>query len=261
MCGLTTKLPDHNKSFDHEYFYGLIDADVMGGYESTPGNGSGALDDMTSYHFSLCEFCLDHLFSNFVIPPKCFNGDIPEAFIPAAQQIKEDHWRDDGKTFFKEQRKRAKARKNKYVYPATDPNILEWKKLSSDIQYNKYGPQTKKDQTKKTEMKTRMDELFENFSDDFKSQNNWYVLGLDEENIPKDDVLISEEDNIAYKKYADIANSADYDPAGNILQDELLLKSRKKEVTKILKVKYENLSDTVKAWVDKVNRNCGISIK
>lgn len=39
-----------------------------GGYYSTPGNGSGALDDMTVYCFALCEFCLDFMFSQFVIP-------------------------------------------------------------------------------------------------------------------------------------------------------------------------------------------------
>lgn len=48
--------------------HGLIRAFVTGGYESTPGNGHGALDDGDTFTFSLCEFCLDWLFGRFVVP-------------------------------------------------------------------------------------------------------------------------------------------------------------------------------------------------
>lgn len=56
---------------------GLIRAEVGGGYPSTPGNGSGALDDGVGYRFSLCEFCLDHLFGKFKIPVETFDPMIP----------------------------------------------------------------------------------------------------------------------------------------------------------------------------------------
>jgi hypothetical protein len=42
--------------------YGLIDAEVSGGYFSKE------LMDMTSYKFSLCESCLKELFSAFKVP-------------------------------------------------------------------------------------------------------------------------------------------------------------------------------------------------
>jgi hypothetical protein len=61
---------------------GLIGASVSGGYESTPGNGYGALDDLTSYPFNICEFCLDRMFQEFVIPPT-LRGDGDEEFVPA----------------------------------------------------------------------------------------------------------------------------------------------------------------------------------
>ncbi len=53
MCGELCSLgPQRNKG-------GLVNQTVDGNYDSTPGNGQGALDDCTSYRFSLCEFCLD----------------------------------------------------------------------------------------------------------------------------------------------------------------------------------------------------------
>jgi len=64
LCGLTCALGQGRWRDNH----GLIDASVCGEYESTPGNGWGALDDMTRHRFSLCEFCLDWLFSQFRIP-------------------------------------------------------------------------------------------------------------------------------------------------------------------------------------------------
>ncbi len=112
MCGLTCRL-DPKESETH----GLIKETVSGGYESTPGNGDGALDDCTRYTFSLCEFCLDHMFSQFKIPvgvddyihsgPK----DEPEVFRPAQQRVTEDDWRQMKERFFAEFNRRNAARK------------------------------------------------------------------------------------------------------------------------------------------------------
>lgn len=91
---------------------GLVDTVVHGGYWSTPGNGNGALDDCSSYRFSLCEFCLDWLFQRFVIPVDTGShlGDEPP-FRPAAQRVREDEWRSSKARFFEEFEKRNAARK------------------------------------------------------------------------------------------------------------------------------------------------------
>lgn len=85
---------------------GLIDAEVRGYYNSTPGNGSGALDDGDTYKFSLCEFCLDWLFNTFVIPVEVKDGvqDLPESppikWKPAMQRVSEDKWRKQKERFY-----------------------------------------------------------------------------------------------------------------------------------------------------------------
>jgi hypothetical protein len=85
---------------------------VMGGYDSTPGNGCGALDDCTSYTFSLCEFCLDHLFTLFKNSPTVdsINNPEPEVFAAAAHRVAMDRWREHKMGFFKEQARRAALR-------------------------------------------------------------------------------------------------------------------------------------------------------
>jgi hypothetical protein len=95
---------------------GLVDQKVVGGFDSTPGNGSGALDDTCVYTFSLCEFCLDWLFTQFKIPPevRCLsNYGEPEPWKPAAQRVTEDEWRKQKQRFFKEAARRAAARERK----------------------------------------------------------------------------------------------------------------------------------------------------
>jgi len=97
--------------------HGLVDQMVSGGYESTPGNGHGALDDMTWYRFSLCEFCLDWLFSQFKVPVKtgCYtSNDLPgeeEVWRPAAQRVTEDEWRGMKEAFQFEHDRHVAARK------------------------------------------------------------------------------------------------------------------------------------------------------
>jgi hypothetical protein len=89
---------------------------VLGHYASTPGNGHGALDDTTAYKFSLCEWCLDWLFTQFKIPPVVrewyFDGrrGKPEEWRPAAQRVSEDDWRTFKKEFSEEAAKRDAAR-------------------------------------------------------------------------------------------------------------------------------------------------------
>lgn len=104
--------------FDGEFCEtsGLIDCKVPGGYNSTAGNGYGALDDCTSYRFSMCEWCLDWLFSQFKISPNISDymaGGTPdeESFKPAAERVKEDEWRRMKVGFFKEYNRRAELRK------------------------------------------------------------------------------------------------------------------------------------------------------
>jgi hypothetical protein len=108
MCGLSCLLEENAMG----ELSGLINQSVSGGYFSTPGNGVGALDDTTNYKFSLCEFCLDWLFSLCKIPPAIsFYNDTndKEEFRPARQRIAEDEWRKE--TSFAEFRKRDEARK------------------------------------------------------------------------------------------------------------------------------------------------------
>jgi len=111
MCGLLCTLGDEATGAD----YGLINARASGGYESTPGNGHGALDDCTHYTFSLCEFCLDWLFSRFKVPVKVddyVSGEEAEPWRPAAQRVAEDEWRKMKQEFQTEHDKRAAARKS-----------------------------------------------------------------------------------------------------------------------------------------------------
>jgi hypothetical protein len=132
LCGLSCMLGHIERSP-----YGLIDATTNGGYDSTPGNGCGALDDMTRYSFSLCEFCLDWLFTQFQIrvstddPTNDFllkegetiedgikkhgivqlvEREQPEQWVPASERVEKDDWRKDKKEFFQEKTRRDLAR-------------------------------------------------------------------------------------------------------------------------------------------------------
>jgi len=112
LCGLSCVLghQDHDLRRPH----GLINQTVRGGYHSTPGNGLGALDDTMSYKFSLCEFCLDWLFSQFKTPVElgCYMGGLEEGEVwkPAAQRVEEDDWRAMKEEFRAELEKRNAAR-------------------------------------------------------------------------------------------------------------------------------------------------------
>lgn len=95
---------------------GLIDAKASGGYDSTPGNGEGTLDDGTTYRFSLCEWCVDHLFAQFKYPPIMFDymsGEEQKDWKPAATRVMEEDWRKGKKEFFEEFEKRNAARGRK----------------------------------------------------------------------------------------------------------------------------------------------------
>lgn len=109
MCGLTCRFVKSN--YDN-YLHGLIDCSVEGGYDSVPGNGWGALGDSFTHTFSLCEFCLNHLFSQFKIPvhvlERCANEEWD--WIPAQEKVTNDDWRRMKSEFFEEFEKRNIAR-------------------------------------------------------------------------------------------------------------------------------------------------------
>lgn len=114
-CGETCLLMDsgHHHVVTNSDRHGLIDAIVSGGYASTPGNGQGALDDCDTYQFSLCEFCLDHLFTQFKVPPQTgsyVGGGDESPFRPAAERVLNDDWRHDKDSFFAEAQRRAEKR-------------------------------------------------------------------------------------------------------------------------------------------------------
>lgn len=118
LCGYSCQLKDPDANY-HDNVGGLIGTIVGGGFDSTPGNGYGAFDDMTSYRFSLCEFCLDWLFAQFKIPVDVW--DImdpanPEVWEPAAVRLtKRDFGSLKHKEFFFQEfaKRRANSTKDK----------------------------------------------------------------------------------------------------------------------------------------------------
>jgi hypothetical protein len=113
MCGLSLMLDEPHS----DGYSGIVDVEARGHYASTPGNGAGALDDMRTYKFSLCEFCVDHLMSHMVIKPRVYEHDMDMnncgyiEFRPAAQRVKDDAWREMKDKFFDEYERRSAARK------------------------------------------------------------------------------------------------------------------------------------------------------
>lgn len=132
MCGESCLLGDSEESYPD--YSGLIKQVVFGGYHSTPGNGSGALDDTTSYEFSLCEFCLDWLFKNFKVPPLVYvGGDGPEEFKSAEDRVANDDWRKQKDKFREEYMKRNALRKVKLCRYASIAQLAERRILNSDV--------------------------------------------------------------------------------------------------------------------------------
>lgn len=113
-CGLSCALGPHG------FAGGLTRHTVTGGFDSTPGNGFGALDDLDGYTFSLCEFCCDWLFQTFVVPVevgemsiegnRLVSTDGERRWRPAAQRVEEDEWRRMKDEFRAEHDRRARAR-------------------------------------------------------------------------------------------------------------------------------------------------------
>ena len=112
LCGLTCRLCDH----EHSNSGGLERYTVSGNYDSTAGNGGGALDDGDTYTFSLCEWCLDWLFAQFKVLPEMGNNyhhepDGSPAWSPAAVRVSTEEWREKGReAFFAEKSRRDVAR-------------------------------------------------------------------------------------------------------------------------------------------------------
>jgi len=113
---------------------GLIGCEVVGGYESTPGNGRGALDDGFSYTFTMCEFCLDDLFTQFVLPVRVrdryFSNEPPRdmPWKSAKERVNQDAWREQKDIFMTEYQKRKKARES--FHPANGGKPKEGRGLS-----------------------------------------------------------------------------------------------------------------------------------
>jgi hypothetical protein len=63
QCGGSCHVEEagRNKHGQH-YFFGLINAKVVGGYHSP------VLGDLDQYEFSLCEACLKKMFAGFKLP-------------------------------------------------------------------------------------------------------------------------------------------------------------------------------------------------
>jgi hypothetical protein len=108
-CSLGPSFNDERAPYDYN---GIIEHTVIGGYNSTPGNGAGALDDSMQYTFSLCEFCLDWLFEKCKIPPRvfCYIDGQTDSWRTAKQRVLEDDWRTQKESFLKEAARRDAAR-------------------------------------------------------------------------------------------------------------------------------------------------------
>lgn len=132
MCGESCSLSDDK---DCPSFGGLINQVVSGGYNSTPGNGNGALDDTVDYKFSLCEFCLDWLFTTFKIAPTVYqytDGEYFE-FKPAGERVATDEWRKQKSKFLEEWMKRNMLRKVKLYCHAPIAQLAEQRILNSFV--------------------------------------------------------------------------------------------------------------------------------
>lgn len=79
------------------YPMGLVNQTLYGHSLSHPGIGRGTLDDDSSYTFSLCEFCLDHMFQQFKVPPmtsRYVHGMMDIGFVAAEQRVQNKIKRD-----------------------------------------------------------------------------------------------------------------------------------------------------------------------
>lgn len=246
MCGLTTKLSNPD-GMNPNQFYGLINATVQGGYESTPGNGNGALDDVSTYRFSLCEFCLDHIFKNAVIPPIVDNGQEKEDFRPAAQRVEEDHWRNYPESFLTESAKRDEARKHPYAYPKTSKYILAYRKLLSKLYENNFRPHTQEMKDNKVFILQQIKDLYAEMPDSDKEVLHYDSVfdGLDD-CIPTKVYL--QEDIDAYEGYFDLKDEV------RSMEDckEVSMLEREDFETRLDEM-YKSLSPDAKKLVDDVN--------
>lgn len=115
MCSMTLYMEPGHSSGMADFNHGLVEAKVIGQYMSPI---HGGLNDLQDYTFSLCEFCLNHLFQKFVIPPDV-NFHCPNEkgfFTPKEKYVKNlversntySHWFDN---FIEKERIRSSKRK------------------------------------------------------------------------------------------------------------------------------------------------------
>lgn len=107
-CG-GSLVPEPCKKHKFKEFYGLVEANVVGGFFSEH------LSDEEVYEFSLCEFCLKKLFDSFVYPAfkdkeRC-EASIMDNFL-------KDYSQEDLKVFFDDL-------KNKHIKTAEDLRLLD----------------------------------------------------------------------------------------------------------------------------------------
>lgn len=125
VCGLTCLLGEPSSgesSLRSPNSGGLERVTVRGNYDSTPGNGHGALDDCTSYSFSICEWCLDWLFT----PDIDGTPETAEEFRPTARRVADDDWRQAKDAFRAEFERRKEAREAPGGWPS-ELDKGEWK--------------------------------------------------------------------------------------------------------------------------------------
>lgn len=121
-CNLCGEPCGHVVSSGALYEMGLIRCTVSGGFEST------ALDDGATYTFSLCEFCLDWLFTQMRTPPVVGSyvggdGEPPGPFRPAAARVREVR----KKAFFDESlRRQALRAEGKAMNGLFDLGVAVW---------------------------------------------------------------------------------------------------------------------------------------
>lgn len=250
MCGLTTSLSNPD-GMNPNQFDGLINATVQGGYDSTPGNGNGALDDTSTYTFSLCEFCLDHIFKNAVIPPVVDNGYEKEDFRPAAQRVKEDHWRNYPEPFLTESAKRDEARKRPYIYPKTSNYILTYRELLSKLSEGSYKPHTQEMKDNKVTIVRKIKELYTDMPDTDKEVVHYHSTFDQLDSYIPAEVYLKEDIN-AYHEYFDFA-----DEVRSMEGNEQVSMLEREDFETRLDEMYKSLSPGAKKLVDDVNTLLG----
>lgn len=82
ICNKCGKSCAYQKSGPYTSYYGLVETEVHGGYDSS------VIGDMTSWRFSLCEVCLGKIAKGFKIPVEIKDSDISDTYLPQKEYLK-----------------------------------------------------------------------------------------------------------------------------------------------------------------------------